>query len=289
MGLPYRDFAIWTLSDLAIRGNEKDRITFRGNHVTAQYTLPVPSQGETPEQFAIRVRKFRKKLPRHSDFSERVALAMRALMLDGEKSFAAALSILEILRKFPAGEKAEYERQGIGYAFRPIDSLLGSTRRNHRTKRKKRGISRDEAHAQTIRTQASRFIRKHENFEALFLERFESFRERFRRDAEWYAAAEKSYTARVEAFEKLREPFDWYAAMPLAVAAQLYHEQRKFAQALLYCRKAISAARRAVMHEDFRAFVLYWLRVEMKLCRHSVGVVPMPAYGGPRLPPQETA
>jgi hypothetical protein len=157
------------------------------------------------------------------------------------------------------------------------------------TKRKKRGISRDEAQAHTIRTQASRFIRKHKNFEALFHERLGSYRERFRRDAEWYAAAEKTYTARVEAFEKLREPFDWYAAMPLAAAAQLYHEQRKFAQARLYYRKAISAARRAVMNEDFRAFVLHWLRVEMKLCRHLVGIVPMPAYGGPRLPLQGTA
>jgi hypothetical protein len=60
-------------------------------------------------------------------------------------------------------------------------------------------------------------------------------------------------------------------ADPGEVTAQLYHEQRKFAQALLYYRKAISAARRAVMNEDFRAFVQHWLRVEMKLCKHSVG------------------
>src|SRR5258706_4037619 len=139
MALPYRQFAIWTLSDLATMQTENDGITLRGNHISAQYALPTRSQEETAEQFAVRVRKFRKDLPRHSDSSERLALALKAFMLDGEKSFAAAHSILKILRKVPAEEKAKYERQGIGYAFRSIDTRIGSTRRNHRTKRKKRG------------------------------------------------------------------------------------------------------------------------------------------------------
>jgi hypothetical protein len=79
MALPYRQFAFWTLSDLAIRETESDRITLRGNHISAQYALPTRSQEETAEQFAVRVRKFRRDLPRHSDSSERFALAMKPL------------------------------------------------------------------------------------------------------------------------------------------------------------------------------------------------------------------
>ena len=86
----YKEFAKWTLSDLAIRETQNDRITFRGNHISAQYPLPVRSQGETAEQFAARLTKFRNNLPRHSDSSERLAVAVKALMLDGEKSYAAA-------------------------------------------------------------------------------------------------------------------------------------------------------------------------------------------------------
>ena len=229
---------------------------------------------------------------RHSDSSERLALAMKAFMLDGEKSFAAAHSILKNLRKAPAEKRAEYERQGIGYAFRSIDTPIGSTRRNHRTKRKKRGITLDERQAHTIRAQACRFIRKHKNFEFLLQSRLGSFRQQFRRDAGWYTSVEQSYKARVEAFEKCQEPFDWCTAMPVAVAAQFYHEQRKFPQALLFYRKAISAARRAVMHEDLRASVLSWLRVGVKLCKRSARIVRTPPYRGPWLPaeiPQPSA
>lgn len=155
----YKEFAKWTLSDLAIRETQNDRITFRGNHISAQYPLPVRSQGETAEQFAARLTKFRNNLPRHSDSSERLAVAVKALMLDGEKSYAAADWVREMLRDAPAEKKAEYEMKGIGYAFRPIDTPIGSTRRNHRIKQKTMDITLEERQAHTIRTQASRFIR----------------------------------------------------------------------------------------------------------------------------------
>src|SRR5580698_9908892 len=98
----YREFAKWTLKDLAFREAESDRITFRGNHVSAQYPLPVRLPGETSEQFATRLSKFRKSLRRYSDSSERLAIAVTALMLDGEKSFAAADLVRETLRSAPA-------------------------------------------------------------------------------------------------------------------------------------------------------------------------------------------
>jgi hypothetical protein len=284
MPLPYRKFGIWILSDLAVRERSADRITFRGNHVSDQRRLPRRSPEETAEQFAARTARFEKSLPRRSDFSERIALAMRAFMLDGEDSYPAAFRILENLRELPAKKRAEYEAAGIGWAFRAIDPPIGLTRRNHRRKRKKRGISSEERQVHSIRTQAYRFIRRHKDFETLFRQKMGSFREQFCRDEEWYASAEKANAARIEAFEKLPEPFDWYAAMPLAGAAQVYHEQRKFVPALSHYRKAIGAARRAVMHEGFRAFVIRWLRLEVKLCQQSAGMLRIPAYEGPWLP-----
>jgi hypothetical protein len=202
----------------------------------------------------------------------------------GEKHQNAAHRILEILRVAPAKKKAQYERWGIGYAYKPIDSCIGSTRRGHRTTRKERGLTADELQAETIRTQACRFIRKHANFAALFDERMETFRSRCHRDAEWCAAAEKRCLARVESFEKRCGPYDWFAAMPLVEAAYLYHEQRKFSQALFYYRKTIRAARGATMHEDLRAFVLSWVRIGAKICLQEARMVRMPAYAGPWLP-----
>ena len=102
-------------------------------------------------------------LPRRSDLSERLALALAALSRIEEPK-AAAYDILEILRKAPADKRAWYESRGIGYAYRPINSAFGTTRRGHRKKGKKRGMSGEARHAETIRVQASTFIKNHKNF-----------------------------------------------------------------------------------------------------------------------------
>jgi tetratricopeptide (TPR) repeat protein len=279
----YREFATWTLHDLAIRKRQGDRIIFQGNHVSAQYLLPVRHPDEAPEQFAERKRKFWKELPRHSDLSERLALAFKALCLIEEQK-AAAYDIVEILRNAPADKRAYYASRGIGYAYRPIDSAFRTTRRGHRTKRKKRGICVEARQAETIRVQASEFIRNHKNFDARFRDRLEWFTSSLWRKTQWYEQTEKSYLARVAAFEERSGPFEWWSAMILPALAYLYHEQRKFAQALVHYRKAIGAARRALMHEDLRSFVVYWMRLGIKLCLRSASVIEMPPYDGPWLP-----
>ena len=284
MSVLLRKFAAWTLYDLAIRERQDDRITYSGNHVSAQFPLPVRLAGETRQQFAVRKREFLKSLPRRSDLSERLALAFEALRRTGEKAYLAAYFVSKIVQEAPARKRAEYDSQGIGYAYKPIDSALGTTRRGRRKKRKKRGIRNDERQAESIRAQASRFIRRHKNFDALFLNRLGSFKDTFWRDTEWYAPAENAYLARVAEFEKLSEPFDWWSAMPLPAAAYFYHEQRRFGCAVVYYRKAIAAARRAIMHADLRAFVIHWMRLGLKLCLRSGKVVRMPAYAGPWLP-----
>jgi tetratricopeptide (TPR) repeat protein len=279
----YREFATWTLQDLAIRKRQGDRIIFEGNHVTAQYSVPVRHPDESPEQFAERKRRFWKELPRHSDLSERLALAFEALCRVEEKK-AAAYDILEILRKAPDDKRAYYASRGIGYAYRPIDSALGTTRRGHRTKRKKRGICDADRQAETIRVQASEFIRNHKNFNARFRDRLEWFKSSVWRETQWYEQTERSYLARVAAFEERSGLFEWCSAMILPALAYLYHEQRKFPQALVHYRKAIGAARRAIMHEDLRSFVIYWMRLGIKLCLRSASIIRMPPYDGPWVP-----
>jgi hypothetical protein len=284
MNLPYSEFGRWILNDLATRTTENGIVIFAGNHICIRNSPPTRAEGETNEQFAFQMDQFRKNLRRGSDASERLALAAKAFMLAGETNwFAAAHSVLKLVRSLPSEKKAEYESQGIGYAFRPIDMPVGTTRRNRRTKEKKQNKTVEELQADSIRAQVSRFINNHPDFERLFERHFGEFRFRFCREA-WFASVEASYMARIESFERSSEPFDWYSAMPLAVCAQFYHEQRRYTPALLHYRKAIRAARRAVMHEDLRAFVLQWLRRGVKLCNHSTKMIPMPPYSGPWLP-----
>jgi hypothetical protein len=212
MTLLHRKFATWVLSDLAIREIKHDRIAFTGNRISTQQPFPIRLPEEPDKEFLVRLAKFRKTLPRHSDLSERLALAVKAFRLAGEKAYAAADRVRKILRKAPMKMKAQYEQLGIGHAFRSIEAPIGTTRRNRRTKRKKRGISAEVRQAESIRTQASRFTKDHKNnFDHLFQTRLGSFQYQNCRDAEWFASVEPSYIARVEAFEQLSGPFEWWA------------------------------------------------------------------------------
>jgi hypothetical protein len=292
MAVSYREFATWILSDLAVRETANDRVAFSGNRISAQHPFPIRLREESDREFSARLVKFKATLPRHSDLSERLALAVRALTLDSEKAFAAADLVREILSKAPKEVKAQYEERGIGYAFRSIDTPIGATHRNRRTKRKKVGISPEVRQAESIRAQASRFIKNHEKFDALFESWLGTFRFECCRDADWFASVEPSYLARVLEFEKRSEPFDWYDAMPVAAAAQFYHEQHKFPEALFYYREAIAAAMRAVMPEHHRARVLHWLEAQMHLCEVSQekgcippsGAISAPGNAGVRQP-----
>jgi len=284
MALPYKEFATWTLRDQATRLKQEGRIEFRGNHIGIQYAVPVPSQGETSGEFAARLRDFWKEIPRHSDRSQRIALAFNALVLSGAKGFAAAHEILKILQTAPSAKRAEFQSWGIGYAYRPIEPWTGSPGRSYRKQKKIRDVTLEERQTEAIRVQASRFIRTHVNFDGLFDMWFGLFRAEYCRDADWYREAEGVYATRVAVFESRQRPVEWWAAMPIVSAAYLFHEQRKFVQALTYYRKAIRAAREATMREDFRSFVLGWMRIGAKLCLREAPMLRMPAYDGPRLP-----
>src|ERR1019366_510111 len=135
MALPYRKFATYMLADLAerVKATDGDRVTLDGSHVSRQLVWPVRGQKETPEEFRIRKLNFRRDVPRGHDLSHRLAMAHEALVRAGEKSWNAAKLILENTPE-------------------QITSKIGTSRRSHRTKRKKTGLSRCEREIETIRT-----------------------------------------------------------------------------------------------------------------------------------------
>jgi hypothetical protein len=97
MALPYREFGTWVLSDLAERSatEHSDRVIFRGNHISHHFMLPVETEMETAEEYSTRLEQFRKRLPRGSDLSRRLALATEAFVRAGEKDWSAANLVSE--------------------------------------------------------------------------------------------------------------------------------------------------------------------------------------------------
>ncbi len=283
MPLPYRNFATWTLQDLALRRRTRNAIIFEGNHSSAHFPLPVREEGESLSRFRLRRRTFLDELPRESDFSERLALAFRALCLSGLKQYSAADDILAILLAAPAEKKAGYEASGIGYAYKPIDSNRGSTKRGWRRKRKKRGVSMAERQADAIRSQANRFIRSHNDFDGLFHRKLEYFRFRLYRDSEWHAENESHYLGMVQTVEQTSDALDWSTVGWVIETAYFFHEQERYVEAFVHYLKSIRATKRAEIHEDLRLFVVYWMFVGAKACCRSLPIQRMPSYDGPWL------
>ena len=199
MPLPYREFAVWLLSDLSERTETEytDRITFSGNHISEQWVRPVKLANETAQQFAVRLKQFHKLIPRLSDLSERMALAVEAFVRAGETKWSAASLVRDQLERVPelsARQQLHWAKRRVSH--KQIKPAIGTTRRGHRSKSKKAGIPAYYRKVETVRTQASRFRRKCANFERLFESKFETYRFQFCPD-DWYAEAEPVYLQRL--------------------------------------------------------------------------------------------
>ena len=135
--------------------------------------------------------------------------------------------------------------------------------------------------ADTIRRQVRRYRTHHIDWRRDFDSQVARFRSCHFRDPEWFCEAEESCVQWLSAIEK-RQEFEWFEAMKIVAMARLYHEQRKFDQAVAVYRKAILIARDAFMNEALRQVVLRWLRASVKACLRKTRALPDPGYRGPR-------
>ncbi|MGA2648283.1 MAG: tetratricopeptide repeat protein [Candidatus Sulfotelmatobacter sp.] len=233
MALPYREFAAYKLDDLAERTvtEHKDRITFSANHLSIQWPLPVRWKGEPEQQFAARLRDFRKQLPRQSDFSRRLALATEAFVRSGVTFTNAARLVHAELRKVPwlsGQQQARWSKLGIPHKRIPVK--IGATRRWHRKKRKGKHCLSHDPEVETIRVQAASFKRDCVGFAQLFDFEFAMFRELFR-DPDWYCEAERGCRDWMLRAEKQLGPCHQQTAEATLQLAELLHEQKKFSEA----------------------------------------------------------
>jgi hypothetical protein len=280
MALPYREFASYLLRDLALREQSKyrDRITFSGNHISHQYQIPVRGQNETVDQFAARREAFRRMLPRHSDLTFRMAMAMEACRRVGDTTLAAATYVRDQLRKlrqFTATRRLELGRLGIPY--KRIKSMVGRTHRGRRSRRKQHGLTPTDREAETIRSQVSRFRRRFEGFEQRFEAEFSRYRYWYHQDADWFAEEEARCRQLMIRCEKELGPNHEVTATNTFHCAHALHEQGKFDEAESLYQLALHRWHSVVdiprdQHEDIVASIL----TEIGRCNDRVRPVPRP-------------
>src|SRR5215470_656065 len=101
--LPFEEFAKFQLRDVAMWTESKDKgaITFNGNHISHTYRVSKRGKTESLKKYAARAKTFRAMIPRGSDRTFRMALAMESLTRKGYTKLAAATFIRDYLREVP--------------------------------------------------------------------------------------------------------------------------------------------------------------------------------------------
>src|ERR1035438_6448600 len=171
MALPFRKFARYVLRDLSqrVKTTDNDRVTLNGNQVSRQFVWPVRGERETQEKFTSRIVKFRSDVSRGTDQAYRLALAHEAFVRAGDNVSVAAVRILEKLKKLPglsARVRVLWAKLGISHKL--LWPKIGTTRRGHRTKRKKIGYPAYYRQVEMIRSEVSRYKKKHADFDQAF-------------------------------------------------------------------------------------------------------------------------
>lgn len=269
MAPPYREFASYILADLAVRERPQDpsNLFFKGNYMRAQYAKPVQAATETDQAFAECIRAFRKRIPRASDRSHRLALAIEALRRAGETEKSAALYVYEELARSQSRSTAKRSAlRRFGKNHRVVDYRIGKTLRSRRTKRKRSGWGSTERALETIRAQASRYKRLHRNFEKEFENAFAAFCTQYYRDEQWLEKAEPEYRSRAEQLEQSAGPSAMVTAMAVTSHAKVLHELGKHTEAASEYRRALGLWQTADTDEDYRQEAISLITGEIERC-----------------------
>jgi hypothetical protein len=271
MGLPYREFAVYKLLDLAVRIKTKptDRTLLHGNHTSFQIVDPPPrGEHESPEQFGARKKEYIASIPRGSDSAERIALAHEAFVRAGNNPTDAASWVFEELQKIPnLSAKHRLRLQKLGIPYQPFSFRFGQTRRGERRKAKRHGYSATNRQIEAIRTQSLRFKNKTQDFQRVFESQFAAFRSDYFRDAQWLDEMEPRYRAIVRSCEEAFGLDHAATAQATYDLARLLHERRDFSAAhAMYLLAAERWTVSAPWPEPQRAAVMSSLAVDIDQC-----------------------
>ncbi len=190
---------------------------------------------EAPEEYSRRVNAWRHGLPRGSDNSLRLALAVQSYEQSGECRKSAIGLVLDDIDwvKIAIGKEIT-EMAAFGIQFRLPDGPLGTTDRSNNKKLKKAEPDSDVRRAAVVRTQVSRYRRNHRNFDDIFAMWFDVFIAEHHCNPVWLATFEPAFRERLAWAASNLDPNDpWLGTSTLTLARWL-HEMGKYGEAELF-------------------------------------------------------
>jgi len=106
------------------------------------------------------------------------------------------------------------------------------------------------------------------------------------RNATWYEHTERAYQERIVVAERElgTGPDQHFVGMALINLARLYHEQRKFVEAIPVYERATFCYKAARITVELRVLMVDWIAGEIERCRQAAVPGPFPVYSGPWVP-----
>ena len=298
----YKQFIIYTLSDMAERRTQSGIVLKRGERrreLIAGLSRRVFIAGND-------VCYQGRETLRGSDASLRLTLAVTAAELlerDAGKgrgaNWTACLYVANALMASPCQRLRERFHQvrvakqdreelkmrpntnvaGRDPRFQELDALIDADKASRSAPLRKL--------AAVVRNDVGRFRRRNPDWRQKFEIHLGWFRSTHR-EPDWYGEQIAYWDKWLADFERRTEPFEWWGAMPLAHLAQLTHEHGAFKRAAGYYRKAISAAERAVItiaflsayacgvkdsigEDEFRITLIRYFERQIDACEKRLG------------------
>lgn len=114
---------------------------------------------------------WRKTLPRGNTFPEAIAYTYETIARFSSSSEKPAWELLGLVEELPDvlnSYQRRSQQERINWQLRRLLPTVGTSKRRHRTRRKKRGVMREERKAERLRTAALRYRRRHPDFDGKF-------------------------------------------------------------------------------------------------------------------------
>jgi hypothetical protein len=254
----YRRFTTWALQNIGYRDLTDVRAcVFSGNHVGFRFYPPVREKEEPSIRFQQRRKEFLSRIPRGSTLSMSLALADEAYRGCGcTQRTAARLTLKELrsVQRFSIEHRQGLYKQ-MGISWFELNHSIGTSRRSHRTKRRKSilttaeqqrmaltGDFRTEArlrNEESVRGLINRFCQKQQNFNQLFEVWWRCYVTDNSTD-EWYQDNERGLKERFERMKQDPElsgsPWIAYLAGGLA---RMYWQFGRLAEAQVLYQSAL--------------------------------------------------
>jgi tetratricopeptide (TPR) repeat protein len=135
----------------------------------------------------------------------------------------------------------------------------------------------------TVRRVVNRYRAAHPQWREEFQIQVNLYRSGYFKDEAWFQEVQEQGEKWILELQQ-REGFEWFEASKVVSIARMYHQRRKFDDAMRVYQLALQIAGKALMSDELREYVRAWLENAVDACKRREPPPSEPVYAGRRAP-----